>query len=364
MEIAKYKNRGNIKLLVKNQKGEQMPNLGKVDYLFIVNQKVPKENVLEINQHFHGRNLCFIYTESWEEAVIKIATLDARKSFKTAVAVGGDGTVNAVVNGLMKHQNSKTFGVIPAGTGNDFAKSLRLPKTIAENCRLILSTEPKKIDIGKISVSKNESLYFANIASIGIDALATKLSANQSPIWKKIHPMLHYAAGLFKAILRYKPADFKIIGKYFLPQPEIEEGLKKKILLAVFANGGIYGGNFPIAPTAKINDGNLTLCVIEAMPFWKTLRNLPKLLAAKHGELKEVLFADFKGIIVASDSGLLQIDGEVIQTKQLAENLYLYDIRAVPSALRVVKGSRGKEIIFSAAKSPKKINSLGSFGAK
>lgn len=332
-----------------------MPNSGKVDYLFIVNQKVPKENVLEINRHFHGRNLCFIYTESWREAVEKIAGLDAKSAFKTAIAVGGDGTVNAVVNGLMRHKNSRTFGVIPLGTGNDFAKSLRLPKTIAENCRLILSAKPKEIDIGKISVSKTESLYFANIASVGIDALATKLSAGQSGFWKKIHPAVHYAAGLIKAIFRYKTTDFKIIGKYFLPQPEIELGLQKKILLAAFANGGIYGGNFPIAPTAKIDDGNLTLCVIEAMPFWKTLRNLPKLLAAKHGELEEVSFADFKGIIVASDSGLLQIDGEVVQTEKLADGLYLYDVRVVPSALKAVRGGLSKEIIFSAAKSPKKI---------
>lgn len=322
-----------------------MANLGKVDYLFIVNEKTPKENVLEINRHFHGRNLQFIYTKSWTEAVEKIAGLDAKNKFKTAVAVGGDGTVNAVVNGLMKHENSRTFGVIPLGTGNDFAKSLYLPKTIAENCRLILSVKPKEIDIGKIN-----DVYFANIASIGIDALAAKLSAGQSPIWKKIHPMLHYAAGLFKAILRYKTADFKIIGKYFIPQPEIEEGPGKKILLAAFANGGIYGGNFPIAPSAKIDDGNLTLCVIEAMPLWKTLRNLPKLLAARHGELEEVSFANFKGIIIASNSGLLQIDGEIIETEKLEENiylydLYLYDIHVIPDALKVIKRSRAEETV-------------------
>ncbi|MEK7123287.1 MAG: diacylglycerol kinase family protein, partial [Patescibacteria group bacterium] len=291
-----------------------MANLGKVDYLFIVNQKVPKENILEINRHFRGRNRQFICTKRWKEAVEKIADLDAQKSFKTAIAVGGDGTVNAVVNGLMKHKNSRTFGVIPLGTGNDFAKSLNLPKSVEENCRLILSAEPKEIDVGKIN-----EFYFANIASIGIDALATKLSANQSGVWKKIHPAVHYALGLLKAILRYKAADFKIIGTYLpspredsakwgsRPEPEIELGFKKKVLLAAFANGKIYGGNFPIAPTAKIDDKNLTLCVIEAMPFWKTLRNLPKLLAAKHGELKEVLFADFKGIIIASDNGLVQI---------------------------------------------------------
>lgn len=326
-----------------------MPNLGKVDYLFIVNEKVPKENVLEINRHFLDCNRQFIYTRSWKKAVEKIAELDAEKKFKTAIAVGGDGTVNAVVNGLMKHKNSRAFGVIPLGTGNDFAKSLYLPKTIEENCRLIRANKPRKIDIGQIN-----KIYFANIASIGIDALATKLSANQSAVWKKISPFLHYAAGLAKAILRYRPVNFKIAGKYFIEQPEIELGLKKKILLAAFANGKIYGGNFPIAPTAKIDDGNLTLCVIEAMPFWKTLRNLPKLLSAKHGELEEVTFADFKGIIAVSDSGLLQIDGEIIQSEKAAEELYLYDIRVVPAALEVIKGGRCAEFVFSKEKRLKK----------
>lgn len=345
-----------------------MPNLGKVDYLFIVNEKVPKENVLEINRHFHGRNRQFIYTESWEEAVIKVADLDARKSFKTAVAVGGDGTVNAVVNGLMKHGNSRTFGVIPAGTGNDFAKSLYLPKTIKENCRLILSTEPKEIDIGKIN-----DVYFANIASIGIDALATKLSANQSGFWKKIHPAVHYALGLLKAILKYRFADFEIVGRSC--DDKNVEFVNKKILLAAFANGKKYGGNFPIAPTAKLDDGRLTLCLIERMPFLKILANLPKLLKAKHGELKKVMFTDFEFMRVYASTGLFQADGEIFEEKvsevrkksnhclsqvdwepveiidgkivkfkkSRFEN-YFYAIDTIPNALSVIKRSGAEEI--------------------
>lgn len=207
------------------------------------------------------------------------------------IAVGGDGTIQEVVDGLA--YKNIPLGIIPIGTGNDFSKNLPTYKNIYETLDKII--EGNILDVDLINISGK---YFLNISSIGIDAEVVRGSKDL----KKTFGSFSYLASVFNNIFTYKSIQAKI---------KIDDlKLRGKYTLIAVANGKYYGGAFKIAPSASINDGLISVCVIEHLSPIQILFLFPTIFFGKHVNLKEVVMYTGKEVIIEyEDNYLVNVDG-------------------------------------------------------
>lgn len=228
------------------------------------------------------------------------ATTIARQAANThdiVVAVGGDGTVNEVFNGLVGTQT--VFGIIPAGTGNGFARELGLPLEPAKACRVLVEGNVKRMDVGMVN-----GRYFLGTAGIGFDAMISKLAGER--LGRLRGMWLYFVAGAL-VFYKYTPQ---------LMDVNIDaEKLETTPLLIAVANTARYGGMALIAPDAKPDDGLLDVCIIRKMGIFRLLWHLPKLFTGKHVKLPDVSMYKCKSITInASEPIPVHVDGEAIDS--------------------------------------------------
>lgn len=219
----------------------------------------------------------------------------AADSYSVVVAVGGDGTVNQVLNGIVDSQ--AILGIIPAGTGNGFARALGLPLRSEEACQVLVEGRIRGLDVGKAN-----SRYFLGTAGVGFDALISKFAG------ERLGPLrgmwLYFLAGAL-TFYKFTPQlmDVKIDSRIVKVSP----------LLVAIANTRRYGGKALIAPNAKPDDGLLDVCVIQDMNAVRLVRHLPKLFTGQHIHLPDV--AMYRGRKIAIDAPKpipVHVDGEAI----------------------------------------------------
>jgi len=228
-----------------------------------------------------------------------------KDEYKTIYAVGGDGTINEVVNGI-KHFENIILGILPFGSGNDFARSLGLKK--ANNNINSFSVNPiiKKIDLGEIiyKIDRSDKLhktFFVNSLGIGFDALVSHLIAKN----KTLKGLPLYLNAVFKAINKFH--SFEMTANF-----DASNYSGKKLLIAI-GNGKTSGGGFKLNPFAEINDGKLDVCLIDSLSKLKIIRKLPKAIFGTHTNLKEVAVQNFiTSKIVLGQPSWMHSDGEVI----------------------------------------------------
>ncbi|WDU84559.1 diacylglycerol/lipid kinase family protein [Caloramator sp. Dgby_cultured_2] len=243
------------------------------------------------------------YTKGPEDA-ITIAR-EASNSFTKIVSVGGDGTLNEVVNGIAG--SGAILGVIPAGTGNDFAKTIYQNLDIDNIIETIIEGEVKSIDIGKCN-----NKYFINIASAGIDA---EIAHRVQRIKKSVPGKTVYLNALFKTLASYKGIDFNI---------KLDDvSFKANTLLITASNGKYYGGGMIPTPDADIRDGYFDVCHIKNLNKLKIIAILYKFIKGNHTSLKEVTIFKTKRLTIKADKKFfINIDGETLETNEA--NLELY----------------------------------------
>ena len=233
------------------------------------------------------------------------------------VAVGGDGTIHGIANALA---NSKIpLGIIPAGSGNDFARSLEIPKNHEEALDRIFRGTKKSMDLGKIGQE-----YFITIAGIGFDGKVAKVT-NESRVKKLLNKLnlgsLSYIYSLIKVLFTYEPttATINIDGKmrHF-----------KEVWMISVANLPFYGGGIKICPDAKADDGLLDICVLHGVSRWELLMVFPSAFSGKHINHKNVSMLKGKEIFITPEKELvIQCDGELVVQKTISltvENDALY----------------------------------------
>jgi len=252
----------------------------------------------------NGFNFKVSYTSHHGEA-IELAQKAADKGIELIVSVGGDGTVNEIVNGIMQSKNNPALGIIPLGWANDFIKSVNIPPDITQACKILVQGKTKEIDVGII----NEKIYFANICGIGFDAEVAQL-ANQMkdrhPNWRILSAFVYTFSTIKKLLSPFRCHNVKI--------KIDEQEIQSKILFIAISNGKIYGGRFKITPEAILDDGLLEICLVEEMGRFKYLSIIPKVFKGTHGSIKGISFYKAKEIIVQSSELILaQVSGEVIE---------------------------------------------------
>lgn len=208
--------------------------------------------------------------------------------------MGGDGTVNEVLNGITDFENV-TLGIIPSGTGNDFASHINLPKSIPQALDIILKNEPKKTDFIELP-----TVRAINIVGMGIDVLVLKY---YSELKKKTKA--GYYKCFVKALKNYECRKMRITA-----DEEISEG---KVFLTCVANGTTFGGGIKICPNANCEDGKLNVLRVAKITGLKVLGALMKVKKGKVLELKETRETLTKNVSIEGEENLIQVDGELYE---------------------------------------------------
>lgn len=241
--------------------------------------------------------------------------------FDTVFALGGDGIVHEVINGLMKVDEEKrpAFGVFPAGQGNDFARSLNLPLDPIKVLDELPHLKKKPVDIGMVNGS-----YFAETLSFGLDAAIALETMERRQRTSRTGTVLYLESGFnqIKNHLDVLHADIVIDG---------EEIPDLGFYTFAIQNGQTYGGGFNICPQAKLDDGIFNVCY--ATPPLSRLQAVQLFVKAnrgKHTNDKHIHFKTGKEFkVVFKEKVAAQIDGEPISA-------FEYDVSLLPKALNVL----------------------------
>ena len=228
----------------------------------------------------------------------------ANEGCDLVIAIGGDGTVHEVVNGLMllPAEERPTLGIIPIGTGNDFSFSIGTPTDPVTALRRILAGTPHAVDIGKITTTAGQTEYFSNAVGIGFDAIVVIHSRNV--------PVLQGFAVYLIAVLRtllfnHHPFTLKM---------ETQDGEEERALLMLaICNGQREGGGFNLVPEGQSNDGWLdTVALHRVTRFTLLFRTLMPFLKGTHQGLSHVSMSKVRKLSIQSDIPLIiHVDGEI-----------------------------------------------------
>ena len=235
-----------------------------------------------------------VYTEYVGHAT-ELAKQAADAGVDTVIAVGGDGTVSEIVAGLMHSQTA--LGIVSAGTGNDFNKSLNAPKKWQDALDFILAHPARPLDAGKMN-----DTFFINVCGAGFDVMVLEYSLIAKKYSQGIWPYLY---GVVRAIKNFKPFAMHI-------EIDGDTVLDGEFMICAIANGKLFGGGIPIAPMADVADGHFDIIVVDAVPRWKIPFYLPGLLSGKL--LKYRITRHYKATrCVLSSKGMrLNLDGEIL----------------------------------------------------
>lgn len=272
-----------------------------------------------------GANYDLIETRRPNDAA-DLANEAIGKGYDVVVAVGGDGTVHEVVNGLVRPAPGTPIpllGIIPLGTGNDFAWSLGLPENDPEAaCRILLAGNSQVIDLGQVTDELGQMWTFTSMLGAGFDAAA----AIEAGRIRRLRGLAMYLLAVLRVLPRYGRA------------PEVTvryngTGITRRLLMLSVANGRRTGGGFLIAPDARLDDGlfDLTLAGDAGIPT--ILRLIPHFIRGTHASQTRYVSIDrADGLVCEAPSGVpVHLEGEVIRTD--ARRL---EIRILPRRLRVI----------------------------
>lgn len=274
--------------------------MANLSYLFIVNPVAGKNRgsklIPIIEDYCREKAITFKIVKTEEiggaTAIIKQYI---KEYYDIYIAVGGDGTVNEVVNGIV--ESDKIMGIIPCGTGNDFAKSLGIPKDPLEALSQIINGTPRLIDIGKVN-----NHWFINIASIGLDA---EIADCTNRIKAFFNGAYAYIIAFIKVLFCFKPLEVQF--------KEGQRVYSKQVMLVAICNGSYYGGGAKIAPNAILSDGYFDVCIVEKMAKLKLLVLFPSVFKGRHEAFKEVKIYRTKSMTIKGKELVkLNLDGEII----------------------------------------------------
>jgi len=182
-----------------------------------------------------------------KKEAIPIARKAVKDGYDVVVAMGGDGTIGAVIRGIAR--SNVNFGIIAAGTENDIARSLGIPEDVKQACAIIASGHTRKLDLGQISTKKNKKFYFFMLTAIG-------LTATIFPIIKEVPE--GKLSGIRKAVATLLKFDSKPTVYLTLDD---ESKIEVETMLVTIANTPIIGAKNLVAPDASMEDGLLDIAV-------------------------------------------------------------------------------------------------------
>lgn len=226
---------------------------------------------------------------------VTAAEYAVKREFDLVVAAGGDGTINEVVHGLAEKENRPKLGIIPAGTTNDFARALQIPRDIKKAVEVIIKGESMLLDIGKVN-----GHHFINIAGGG---RLTELSYDVPIKLKTMLGQLAYYIKGIEMLPSLKPARARI---------EYDGNVvDEDIMLFLISNSNSVGGFEKLAPNAKLDDGYFDLLILKKLNLAEFIQVATLALRGAHLDNENIIYAQSKHIkVTPSEKMQLNIDGE------------------------------------------------------
>jgi YegS/Rv2252/BmrU family lipid kinase len=259
---------------------------------------------------------------------IDLAKQAGEQGYGMVIAMGGDGTIHEVVNGLMKVPEAKrpVLGVVPVGSGNDFAHGIRASKKPTEALARALDGEVSTVDLCLMTDQHGRQEYFDNTLGIGFGANVT-IRSHRIPL---IRGFLMYLTSVIQTIIiDHTPIHMHI--------ETDQESWEQKVIYLVLCNGPREGGGFLIAPDAKIDDGLIHFAMITDVSRAMMFRIVPEVMKGTHGRFKQVRMGMCKTFSLKADRPLyIHADGEIFSGP--GTDIREVQFEVLPGALKVVKG--------------------------
>lgn len=234
------------------------------------------------------------------------------------IAVGGDGTIQEVMNGLVNGEPSTSIGIVPVGSGNDLARSLGLPRDPGAAWTVALGSGERPLDLALATTGDGRTRWFGSAGGIGFDAQVAAAMARRSG-WQR--GRTGYLLTTLVELRRFSNRRIELT----------IDGVRReaRVLFVAIANGEYYGGGMRIAPRAAVDDGMLDLCIVGDVSRLTAVRQLANLYRGTHVHHPQVQMARGHAIDVDGDRRTLtHLDGEPFGTLPLT-------VRLRPGAIRV-----------------------------
>lgn len=273
-------------------------------------------------------------TAEWVEtgrpdAAIELAAEAAARGYDLVVAAGGDGTVNEVVNGLMRAGEGPTsrpaLGVLPLGSGNDFCFGLGLPADPSAACARLVVGRMRQVDIGRVVDKHGRARFFALCAGIGFDA-AVAIECRKITL---VHGLLMYLVATLRTISAY----------YQAPNMRItfDDGMtiEQPVLMLTIGNSHRIAGGFFPTPNALIDDGLFDVCYADQVTRLRILRLIPEFMKGTHLRFPEIHLTHARALEVQADRALpVHLDGEIYA--HYGDDVRQLQVRLIRATLNVL----------------------------
>ncbi len=254
-----------------------------------------------------GLDFQLVRTERpWHAA--ELARKASADGFDVVVSVGGDGTANEVLNGLMQAKDADgrcaVMGALCVGRGNDFAFGVGVPRDLALGCQALAGDHVRAIDVGRVSGGEYPNgRYFGNGVGIGFDTIV----GFEAQKLKHVHGFAAYLIGALKTIFLYFRAPLVRITCD-------ERTLEQRALLVSIMNGRRMGGGFLMAPLGKPDDGRLDLCIAGQVTRRGVLALMPRFMKGTQGTHPAITTLQSTRVSVEAIDGALpaHTDGETV----------------------------------------------------
>jgi diacylglycerol kinase (ATP) len=245
------------------------------------------------------------------------------------VAAGGDGTLNEVVNGLMQAREGDPervrLGLLPLGTGNDFARSINVPADLDAALAILETGHVQAVDVACATFA-HQSRYFINVSAGGFSGVVSEKASEAKDRWGPL-AYLRAAVGTLPELQGFK-CRITINGT---------EELELDTYNIVIANGRFVAAGIPVAPEAKLDDGLLDVMIAPAATIPQLALLVPQVLLGRHTESDLLLFRKATRIQVESDPPMsFNVDGELIGDEPAS-------FTVLPRALRMIVGPEPEE---------------------
>ncbi len=293
----------------------------------------------EIERELNARGIDFVLTETERPGhAVELAQAAARTGADAVVGAGGDGTMHEVANGLLTLADDPgasrpaaaeatpdpvpALGVIPVGTGNDFAKLLVGGMDRRRSYDALAEGRIAVFDVGRISWDGGAE-YLVNSIGTGVDVEVLR----QVKRLPSMPGVLGYLVGLLRAVIGFKalPLHIRLDGR----------ALDRDIMIVAVQNGPCLGGGFWVCPGALPDDGRLDICMVGDLNYFQIARTIPRVMRGTHEHLAVVTMDRAKTIELEAPGAaplFFQLDGELREPA----DVHRLRIELVPGALRVV----------------------------
>jgi diacylglycerol kinase (ATP) len=252
----------------------------------------------------------YVYTEGVGHAV-ELASAAVDEGYQYIIAVGGDGTVSEVVNGILSSSGSynTVLGVVSAGTACSFARSVGIPLDPVASCSRLTSQNRLSVDVGIVEcMSKGQRLrrFFINEADVGFGATVVEASKIMPNYFGRKINYLPWVLGGVGSLFSYK-------NKRIVLHVEDEAEDTRDCAMLVIANGSYFGGGMCIAPDARPDDGLLDMIIFGDLKKSEMLKILPMTYQGRHISHQKVRFRKIKNVAIqCAEKILVEADGELL----------------------------------------------------